>query len=537
MTRERAAHLVPSVDDFAFRDQVEMVIRAAPLAAWVSVTNAVILVYVLWGVVDGVMLLSWLSAVAAVFAARLLLASAYARAKPGPGESRAWARRLIAAVAMAGACWGALGSVLFPGGGSAHQILVSFTIAGMSAGALVPLSPLFSAYALYLLASVTPLAVTLVLQGGEAYPVMGLLCLIYLVGLLIFGRQSHLSVLETLRLKYDKERLIAELTAARGLAEDINGELQHEIRERERAEEAERREKQRLILHVTHTPLAVIEWDGDLTVRAWNPAAARVFGYAEQDAVGRPLPDLVFRADQREAARSALGDLFLGRGAAREDHENVTRDGRSILCEWYNTPLIDHDGRITGVATLVQDVTARRLREAEIEHRAYHDPLTGLPNRILLDDRLKVMLIQARRRRSKVAVLFVDLDDFKRINDAHGHDAGDHVLKCLASRLRTTVRQEDTVARYGGDEFVLALSGIARPEDAAAVAQKTVQALAEPIPYHGATLRVTPSVGVSLYPDHAESPEALVSFADAAMYRAKQDGGNRERFAAPGTVS
>lgn len=523
---------MPSEGDFAFRDQVEFVIRATPLAAWVSVTNAAILVYVLWGVVPGAMLLTWLAAVVAVFAGRLLLMTAYRRRNPEPAESRAWAKRLIATIAAAGICWGALGSVLFPAG-AAHQILVSFTIAGMSAGALVPLSPLYSAYALYLLGSVTPLAVTLVLQGGEVYPVMGLLCLLYLAGLLIFGRQSHLSVLESLRLKYDKEQLITQLTAARKRTEDVNRELQHQIRERERAEEAERQDKQRLMLHVTNTPLAIIEWDVGLTVRAWNPAAARVFGYAEADAVGRVLPDLVFRSEQREAARAALSELFLGRGGAREEHENVTRDGRSILCEWYNTPLIDHEGRVTGVATLVQDVTARRLREAEIEHRSYHDSLTGLPNRILLGDRLKVMLLQARRRGSKVAVLFVDLDDFKRINDAHGHDAGDHVLKCLASRLRTAVRQEDTIARYGGDEFVVALSGIARPEDAQAVATKMVQVLSEPIPYHGHNLRITPSVGVSLYPDHAETPEALVSFADAAMYRAKQDGGNRERFAAP----
>lgn len=528
-----SSQLVPSVDDYAFRDQVEFVVRAAPLAAWVSITNAAILTYVLWSVVPGAMLMGWLAAMVGVFALRIGVMMAYRRACPAPWEARRWAQTLTLSVAAAGLCWGALGSVLFPVAGDVHQILVSFTIAGMSAGALVPLSPLYSAYALYLLGSVTPLAVTLILQGGDVYPVMGLLALVYLVALLIFGRQAHVSVLETLRLKYDKERLIAELTSARSETEVINQELQHEVRERERAEEAERQDKQRLMLHVTNTPLAVIEWDESLAVVSWNPAAARIFGYAEADAVGRDLTELVFRAEQRAAARAALGTLFLGSGGAREDHENVTRDGRSILCEWYNTPLIDQGGRVTGVATLVQDVTARRLREAEIEHRAYHDPLTGLPNRILLGDRLKVMLLQARRRRNKVAVLFIDLDDFKRINDAHGHDAGDHVLKCLASRLRTAVRQEDTVARYGGDEFVVGLSGIGRAEDAQAVAAKMVHQLAEPIPYHGLALRVTPSVGVSLYPDHAEAPEALVNFADAAMYRAKQDGGNQPRFASP----
>ncbi len=172
-------------------------------------------------------------------------------------------------------------------------------------------------------------------------------------------------------------------------------------------------------------------------------------------------------------------------------------------------------------------MTDRRLREAEILHQAHHDQLTGLPNRVLLYKRLAVKQVQARRRNLKVAVLFVDLDGFKRVNDQYGHEAGDHVLKCLAERLKDLVRQEDTVARYGGDEFVVALSGVSRAEDAEAVATKIVAVLSEPVPYRGIQLRVTPSIGISFYPDHGNSLDELFSRADSAMYKAKQAGGSR----------
>ncbi|MGN2391249.1 diguanylate cyclase domain-containing protein [Pelomicrobium sp. G1] len=509
-------------------DRVGLLLRTTPLAALVSLCNAALVVYVLWGSLPKIALLGWFAALALAFVVRASLMIAFNRVRPGPSRIGRWERRIIAVMGIIGLCWGVLGSALFPFSNPVYQVLVVCTIAGMSAGALIPASPVYPAYAVYLAGAVAPLATTLLLLGGEVFAPMGFLALVYLTALLVFGYQSHRTLVESLWLKYQRDELVRQLTEAHRQTEQANRQLQREIVERRRAEEVERQDKQRLMLHVLNSPLAVVEWDERFRVVAWNPSAARVFGYTEPEALGRPLHELVIGTPDAQQRMGALWkNLVYRTGGDRVEQENITKDGRQILCEWYNTPLMDHDGRMIGIASLVQDVTDRRLREAEIIHKAYHDQLTGLPNRVLLCDRLAVKQVQARRRNLKVAVLFVDLDGFKRVNDQYGHEAGDHVLKCLAERLKSLVRQEDTVARYGGDEFVVALSGVSKVEDAEAVAAKIVLVLSEPVTYRGIQLRVTPSIGISFYPDHGNSLDELFSTADSAMYKAKQAGGSR----------
>ena len=161
-----------------------------------------------------------------------------------------------------------------------------------------------------------------------------------------------------------------------------------------------------------------------------------------------------------------------------------------------------------------------------IRHLAYHDALTGLPNRLLLKDRLGVALSQALRRQSLVAVLFLDLDGFKQVNDRLGHEIGDRLLQEIAGRLSRLTRSGDTLARLGGDEFVMVLADLHRPEDVVVIARKIVVALREPFVLHGHELHVTASVGVSLAPSDAVEVDVLIANADAAMYRAKEKGGN-----------
>jgi diguanylate cyclase (GGDEF)-like protein len=164
---------------------------------------------------------------------------------------------------------------------------------------------------------------------------------------------------------------------------------------------------------------------------------------------------------------------------------------------------------------------ARRTKE-QLRDLAYHDPLTGLPNRSLLYDRLGLAIAHAHRAAGQLAVLFLDLDDFKAVNDSHGHGAGDRLLVELATRLRNGVRAGDTVARLGGDEFVLLLDSVTGAEDAARVAAKVLAAVRAPFRRHGHDLLVTASIGVSVYPADGTSAEELVRSADAAMYRDKR---------------
>jgi diguanylate cyclase (GGDEF)-like protein len=179
------------------------------------------------------------------------------------------------------------------------------------------------------------------------------------------------------------------------------------------------------------------------------------------------------------------------------------------------------------------DITARVNAEAELEFQAYHDPLTGLPNRALFADRLNLALARARRHQEPIAVLYADLDHLKRVNDTLGHTIGDLLLKQVALRFRSTVREEDTVARFGGDEFVVLLGRLKDGSVAARVAEKLITRMNEPMEVGGHTLRVTTSIGVSSWPTDGDDAETLLKNADNALYQAKEHGRNSYRMFAP----
>jgi diguanylate cyclase (GGDEF)-like protein len=183
--------------------------------------------------------------------------------------------------------------------------------------------------------------------------------------------------------------------------------------------------------------------------------------------------------------------------------------------------------RVIGVS---QDITERKSKEEEARFLAYHDTLTGLPNRRLLDDRLRQALFAAQRRDARVAVMMVDLDRFKQVNDALGHRAGDSVLREVAHRLTGCVRKADTLARHGGDEFVVVFSDLQLESDCQVVAEKILRALEAPFRVDGQEFSIGASIGISLFPADASDGEALLRNADVAMYRAKQLGANNYRF-------
>jgi diguanylate cyclase (GGDEF)-like protein len=179
----------------------------------------------------------------------------------------------------------------------------------------------------------------------------------------------------------------------------------------------------------------------------------------------------------------------------------------------------------------IEDITERRLWREQMFHQAYYDPLTDLPNRRLLLDRVNQALADAHRHRRSTAILFLDLDHFKEINDSLGHDAGDQLLKEVAERLKRCVRRGDTVSRQGGDEFVIVLADMEQPQDASIISRKILEALGVPIRIKDDVLTVTTSIGISVYPSDATGDGyELIKKADEAMYMAKQEGRNRYRY-------
>lgn len=241
-----------------------------------------------------------------------------------------------------------------------------------------------------------------------------------------------------------------------------------------------------------------------------------------QVAQGQPIP-AEFEGD---VDRWVADRLAIHRRADGQPHVQQLSGGRWVQSIRHRTP----DG---GIVVLRSDITAFKESERAAQLLAQHDPLTGLPNRRLLQDRLTQALARSKRAAENMAVLMIDLDGFKAINDSHGHKAGDEVLRVMADRLKGCLRSADTVARFGGDEFVAVISALTQPEDVALVASKIVESVAQPIPPLWTTadnspeVRIGCSIGISLHPGDAGDPEALIRLADAAMYRAKQAGGGR----------
>ena len=275
--------------------------------------------------------------------------------------------------------------------------------------------------------------------------------------------------------------------------------------------------------HMENTPLAVIEWTAQLRVKRWSPQAEAIFGWTTAEALGKSAPELhLVHPDSYETARTVFADLMQGR--ARRNRmlvRNATRDRRAIWCEWYNSAFYDAEGRPLSILSLGEDVTARVDAEEQLKQAAVNDALTGLPNRNALAMRLEHAISRVNRSGDRLALLFIDLDRFKKVNDTLGHAAGDEVLRQAAARIRACVRDIDTVARLGGDEFVVLLEADVRPDTPGIIGERVRTAFAAPFDWKGTEVTCGASVGVSLYPDNARDPAALLASADQAMYRVK----------------
>jgi diguanylate cyclase (GGDEF)-like protein/PAS domain S-box-containing protein len=268
-----------------------------------------------------------------------------------------------------------------------------------------------------------------------------------------------------------------------------------------------------------------------------NRMAEKLTGWGREEALGRPLTDVIRITDRisREAFRNAV-KIVIQEGKTSTLSANGThchllrRDGSEFEIENTLAPIHDKDDGIAGAVLTFHDSSATHTRLAGMRHLAEHDSLTGLPNRTLFDDRLKQAIAPAGRQGKQLAVMFVDLDQFKRINDSLGHEVGDKLLQSIAGRLKASVWRTDTVSRLGGDEFLVLLSQIVHAEDAAISVRKILREFASPHIIDGKSIDINASIGVSTYPTDGSEARTLINKADAAMYDAKQHGRNGFRF-------
>ena len=283
---------------------------------------------------------------------------------------------------------------------------------------------------------------------------------------------------------------------------------------------------------VEQTADAVVITDRHGIVQYVNPAYEQVTGYSRQEVLGKNA-SVVKSGEHGKSFYEEMWRTILAGQVFRGTMVNRRKDGSLYYEEKTISPLKEAGGDIVRFVSTGKDITQRLQSEERLRHLAHHDPLTGLPNRVLLQDRLKQAMLEADRSERLVAALFLDLDRFKTINDTLGHQVGDALLKAVADRLATCLRVGDTVSRLGGDEFTVILANVAHVDDITRVAQKILDQFISPFRVGGRDLFVSASIGITLYPLDEKEPENLLKNADVAMYHAKEIGGNVFQFYTP----
>lgn len=279
---------------------------------------------------------------------------------------------------------------------------------------------------------------------------------------------------------------------------------------------------------VQSSPLAIYTRDVKGLITAWNHACEQMFGWSAAEVIGKTLPTIP-EGEEEESMR--LRDRVLeSTEAVQIEVKRQKRDGTCIYLITNLSALRNELGGLEGYLAIAADITARKAAEQKIEFLAHHDVLTRLPNRRLVEERFNLAAEHARRQQAQVGIVFLDLDNFKAINDSFGHSVGDSYLKEIAQRLGQCVRISDTISRQGGDEFLIVLGGLSRREDIVPALEKTMQLVQQPVTVDGNELSVSMSVGISFFPKDGEKFDELLKKADMAMYRAKEEGKNTYRF-------
>ncbi|WP_143483788.1 diguanylate cyclase domain-containing protein [Hydrogenovibrio sp. SC-1] len=272
-----------------------------------------------------------------------------------------------------------------------------------------------------------------------------------------------------------------------------------------------------------NAPVSLMELDQSGCVVSWNREAENTFQYTAKEAIGRNAYDLIVAKDKVSTVDALIASAWKQNTMTYSENHNIRKDGKEILCRWANMPFENEHKNQKHVISMARDITSEKALEGQLYHAAHYDELTELPNRALILAQLKDALEDAKRYQSQLAVLFIDLNKFKPVNDRYGHHVGDEVLKQVALRIKQTFRKNDLVGRLSGDEFIAVVKDLKQEAYLQKVIEKVCQAIDQPIQYDALTLHTSASIGSSQYPKDAESEQALIRIADHAMYQVKSN--------------
>ncbi len=516
------------------RRKTALLFRNARIATAVTIVNASLLALVnAQSHASTALAWTWWCAVAAITAGRYLLGHRFRASEPEAAAAMRWRRLYIVGTAAAAVAWGA-GTVLFMWNAPAGaRLFTGLVLSGMVAGAVPILAVVPLAFRIFALPVALPLAAVIFWQANSPLDwAFGAMTLVFLAAVLASARYLHETLDVAIRLGLDQGRMVGSLKQARDAARSA-------LAERERAEATLKASEERYRRILQHSPTGIMHYDSQLVITFCNERLAQIVKVPRDRLIGFDMKKV---KDQRilPALAAALG----GRDGGYEGEYVSTGSGAQIWVTVSCAPLDGAYGQDAGGIAIVEDITDRHKSEDEIRHLAYFDPLTRLPNRRLLMDRLGHAMTASTRSRQFGALMILDLDHFKSINDSQGHDVGDRLLVEVARRLANCLRQDDTVSRLGGDEYVVLAEGLGATEPAAAnhaeaIAEKLRAAVQLPYELGGSETEYfsTTSIGLTLFCGRDDSAEILLKQADVALYQAKDAGRNAIRFFNPAMQS
>ncbi|BCM24900.1 putative bifunctional diguanylate cyclase/phosphodiesterase [Methyloradius palustris] len=447
------------------------------------------------------------TAIFATYIGRYLLAIAYhtTAARNEITDYTPWLKRYRIAATSCGISWGIIGLLLFAPHDIAHQTFLVMSIAGVIAGASVSFAYDDVTLRRFVYSIILLTVPNFLLAKGISFQ-MGALLMLFLLYVSVSGSRLTRMIGDNIRLKI--------------------------VADKSRESIAALAQKQKL--HLEQTPMGVIEFDTEFRFTSWNPAAEKIFGYSAAEAIHQHAK-LIIPNVAIEQVNEVMNSLISDSGGERSRNLNIRKDGTLIECEWFNTTLRDSQNNPIGIASIVQDITDHVKAQEEIQRLAFFDALTNLPNRRLMTDRLNQALVSSKRTGAYGAAMFIDLDDFKTLNDTKGHGVGDLLLQEVSGRLQNALRENDSVARIGGDEFVIMIEDLSDDYQKAVeashnIAHKLIKCVNQPFNLGQYNHYNSCSLGVTLFRGQDVTVDDILQQADTAMYEAKKAGRNNFKF-------
>ncbi len=480
-------------------ERTQLLYSNLPTAIVISLLLAVILVYVQSPVIASSHLAGWLYVLCAALLGRAILFFLWKRLADFGGRTDAyrWLLWFRVGTIITGIVWGVGGLLLAPSGDTPHKIYVSFALAGLCAGGSTTLAIDRISIISFLLSVLIPQIVFLASEGDAVSVGMGAMDALFLLFLLASAWQLRLRLEENFVLRHkaiENEARLRQMLESSPIATRIVDAASNQI------------------IFANKSYISLIE-----------STTEQVIGTVPENYYAHP-----------EEYADAMEQVHKGRRVTNKLIE-LHCPGKNTWTKWALASYfaVEYQNK-PAILGWFYDITDRKVMEDRVEHMAYHDTLTELPNRDLFRDRLSQAIANAEREKSVLALMFVDLDKFKPVNDRHGHGVGDRLLKAVADRIRGCLRKTDSAARVGGDEFVILLQSVKAEENALKVAENIRHALNRPFNIDELTLDISSTTGIAIYPDHAGDAQQLLKRADIAMYYAKAEGRNRVKVFYPG---